>query len=99
MLRRLFSKLKPSGETRKSTNIVYKINCGYREGTYISETKQLLYKNMAQNKNSIRNNNTNATALLKHPLEFQHKYDYSNIKILETGNNFWKRVNIWNASY
>lgn len=56
--------------------VVYKINCRDYEVTSFGETKQNLYKRIAQHENCSRNNNFNSSAFSKHLLENQHQFDF-----------------------
>ena len=47
---------------------------------------------MLEHARSIKNYNTNSTALVKHAYKFKHSFDFKEVKILEHEQNLKKRL-------
>ena len=47
---------------------------------------------MLEHARSIKNYNTNSTALAQHAYKFKHNFDFKEVKILEHEQNFKKRL-------
>lgn len=90
-IRQLYSKIKYKVPKEKETNLIYKINCECG-ATYIGETKQYLQKRMQQHKSNVKLKQTQITALAKHAIEENHKFDFENPQILDREQNYNKRL-------
>lgn len=82
----LFSKIKDSDEPLNRSNLIYEIPCKTCNKKYIGQMEQLLKNRIAGHKCP-----TNSTALRDHMLEFDHAFDYENVKILEYEKTTFKR--------
>lgn len=84
----------------KKSNIVYEIPCNNCEATYIGQTSQYLENRIKSHKYDKKN----ATALTNHDRNKNHKFNYTETKILKTENNlkkreFYEMVAIQKSSY
>lgn len=79
----IYTRLKDKIETPKKSNIVYKISCTDCPSTYIGNTSQYCQVRAGQHANDVRGG-SEKTALAKHAKEHQHKFDFKNVKILDS---------------
>ena len=68
-------------------NLVYEIKCIRCNGIYIVQTCRFLHSRMLEHARSIKNYNTNSTALAQHAHKFKHNFDFKEAKILEYEQN------------
>lgn len=91
-LQHMFSKLKDKTTRDDSSNLVYAIDCADCPGRrYIGTTKQFLKRRVAQHDSSVRNQETEKSALAKHAVLKGHCFDFDGAKILERQDHPWKR--------
>uniref|UniRef100_A0A8D9BPX0 Reverse transcriptase domain-containing protein n=1 Tax=Cacopsylla melanoneura TaxID=428564 RepID=A0A8D9BPX0_9HEMI len=85
-----FSNMKDKTKKEIKSGIVYKIDCENCSSSYIGESGQYLKKRMYQHNYDIKRDN-NVSALTNHAFENSHKFDFDNVKIVDTENNARKR--------
>lgn len=82
-LQQMYTKLKTKTEINKCTHVVYKVQCENCNGSYIGQTRQYLGSRIKAHENSVKNKNTDKTALKKHHEDHGHTFDFKNVKILK----------------
>lgn len=90
-IQKIFSKIKYINSKEKTCNVIYKLDCECG-AAYIGETKQQLHKRMVQHKSNVKLKQIEVTALAKHAVENNHKFDFNNVQILENEENYNKRL-------
>ncbi|XP_044745300.1 uncharacterized protein LOC123307145 [Coccinella septempunctata] len=90
-IRNYFSKVKDTVPGILQTNLVYKLNCGDCEGSYVGQTKQLLKNIIRQHQNDCKKGLT-TTGLSDHCKNTGHNFDFENPKILHREDNLEKRL-------
>ncbi|XP_044764459.1 uncharacterized protein LOC123321021 [Coccinella septempunctata] len=86
----LYSKLKDTTPKERRPNVVYKIPCNNCSGVYIGETKRTMNKRITSHKSDSRRN-IQACALAQHENTTGHHMKFSDLEILDTETNSWKR--------
>ena len=72
------------------SNVVYKITCRQYKRTYIGQTGRLLKTRRNEHLNNI-NLSEKYNVVSKHKLENNHDFNWDNLQILHTTNNYFKR--------
>ncbi|XP_043469746.1 uncharacterized protein LOC122503318 [Leptopilina heterotoma] len=68
------------------TNVVYKFDCKTCPATYIGETKRSLLTRINEHK-KVNDN----SVVYRHCINFNHDFDWENVKVLDNEKNFIKR--------
>jgi len=79
-------------EHSQKNNIVYKINCRNCEASYVGQTKRQLKTRVKEHCNNIKLDQSKHSVITEHRLNFDHDFDWENIKILDTESNYNKRL-------
>jgi len=83
---------KDQTEYAQKNNIVYKINCkNCIEVTYVGQTKRQLKTRVEEHCNNIKLDMKHSV-ITEHILKLKHKFDWENVKILDTKSNYNKRL-------
>jgi len=76
-----------------NNNVVYKISCrdciAWR---YVGQTKRQLKTRIKEHCNNYKLLSTNPSVITEHMLNHSHSFDWTNVKILETEANYYKRL-------
>ena len=73
--------------TKFKYNVLYEIKCIQCNSLYIGQTCIFLHTRMLEHARSIKNYNSNSTALAQHAYKFKHNFDFKEVKILEHEQN------------
>lgn len=73
-----------------NSNLIYKIDCGSCELSYVGMTRQYLNRRVSQHKTNVNNNDTHI-ALAAHSSETGHIFNFDSVSILAFENNLFKR--------
>src|SRR5436190_21792749 len=63
-------------------NVIYKINCGDCDASYVDQTRRCLKTRIAEHRNHIKRNSTQKSVITDHRLE-NHEFDWNNVRTLE----------------
>jgi len=74
-----------------NNNVVYKISCMDCDASYVGQTKRQLKTRIKEHYNNIRSTSSNPSVITEHILQHSHTFDWDNVKILDTENNYFKR--------
>ncbi|KYN13632.1 hypothetical protein ALC57_14177 [Trachymyrmex cornetzi] len=72
-------------------NVVYKINCKDCNASYVGQTGRKLKTRINEHKKDINKKSGNFSVVSEHKIEFDHDFDWENIKILDNERFFGKR--------
>ena len=75
-----------------TAQVVYNIPCIYFTVNYIGTTKRLLTTRIQEHKKDIYNPLEKWNALTKHTWPQNHEFNFDRIKIVDTSNNYKKRM-------
>lgn len=73
-------------------NVVYKINCSNCHVSYVGQTKRKLRTRIAEHRNDIRKNANNLSVISTHRLNFNHDFDWNNVRVLDKERSYCKRL-------
>jgi len=72
-----------------NNNAIYKIFCN--NAFYVGQTKRQVQTRIKEHTNNIRLEPSRHSVITEHILEFNHSFDWKNIKILDYESNYNKR--------
>jgi len=72
-------------------NVVYKILCNNCDASYVGQIKRQVQTRIKEH-NNIRLEPSRHSVITEHILEFNHSFDWKNIKILDYEPNYNKRL-------
>lgn len=73
-------------------NVVYKINCSNCHVSYVGQTKRKLRTRIAEHRNDIKKNANNLSVISTHRLNFNHDFDWNNVRVLDKERSYCKRL-------
>jgi len=76
---------------QSNNNAVYKISCKNCSASYVGQTKRQIKTRIAEHRNNIKSVSSKHSVITEHMLEFDHKFDWENIQILDAESNYYKR--------
>lgn len=91
-LKKCFPLIKDKLPLFKSFNIVYSIPCIGCSQVYIGQTSRCLETRIKEHKRNIFQNPTQHSALTKHSIEFDHRFDFEKAKIVDSEDNYINRI-------
>jgi len=71
---------------------MYKLCCKNCDVSYIRQTKQRLNTRILKHKKNINKKTANHFVITEHRLEFEHKFDWDNPKIVNKGKQYYRRL-------
>jgi len=77
--------------THKS-NIVYKIHCNNCDASYVGQTKRQLKTRTKEYFNNIKLDESRHSVITQYILEFNHSFNWNDIKILDSEPNYNRRL-------
>jgi len=83
---------KDSLSTSFRSNVVYKIECSNCDTSYVGQTKRLLKDRIGEHRNHIRRNSCQTSVITNHRINFNHEFDWNNVKVLDEEMNYKKRL-------
>ena len=75
----------------KQTNLVYKINCGNCDATYIGQTKRHLETRIKEHKADIKKHVSNHSVVSRHRTSYDHEFEWHKTEILHCEKQVRKR--------
>jgi len=79
-------------EHSHKNNVVYKINCKNCDASYVGQTKRQIRTRIKEHYNNIKSDKSKHSVITEHILNFNHNFDWENIKILDSECNYNKRL-------
>ncbi|KYN00647.1 hypothetical protein ALC62_08581 [Cyphomyrmex costatus] len=73
-------------------NIVYKIQCGDCDATYVGQTKRMLKTRVNEHRSHIRRNTSSRSVITEHRLQHGHDFDWNNVEVLDDESFYHKRL-------
>jgi len=83
---------KDKNNRKNISNVIYKICCKDCDATYIGQTKRQLGTRVKEHRNNIRMDPSKHSVVTEHIIKENHTFDWDNAQILDTENNFYKRL-------
>lgn len=83
---------KDKNQQSGNSNVVYKINCGDCDASYVGQTKRQLKTRIKEHKNNIRVESKRLSVISEHIIQENHTFDWDNVKILDVETNYHKRL-------
>ncbi|EFN72003.1 hypothetical protein EAG_06100, partial [Camponotus floridanus] len=75
-----------------NTNVVYKIECGNCDASYVGQTGRKLITRINEHKKHIDRVTTNKSVITEHRLNFDHEFKWDDVKILDKESFYNKRL-------
>lgn len=91
-LKKLFPQIKVKITPLQHSNVIYSIPCMGCDSTYVGQTSRCLKKRIYEHRRNIYLQPSAHTALTKHSIEFNHRFDFESVKISDTENTLHKRI-------
>lgn len=84
----------PKDKTRplEKNNVIYKIQCIDCDASYVGQTKRQLKTRLKEHRNNIKLDPSRYSVVTEHMLQFNHKFDWDNVEILDVESNYHKRL-------
>lgn len=77
-----------------SLNVIYKLNC---DASYIEQTSRQLHIRINEHRSHIRRNTNTQSVITNHRINFDHDFDWENVKILDQEPFFEQKINFRNV--
>ncbi|EZA56075.1 hypothetical protein X777_03920 [Ooceraea biroi] len=74
------------------SEVVYKVSCNDCEASYVGQTGRQVHTRIAEHRNNFKKTSTELSVLSEHRLQFNHDFDWENIKILDHESFLNKRL-------
>lgn len=87
-----FSKLKQEVPKHLCSELIYKIDCGDCDLSYVGQTKSYLRVRMNGHKTDVRAGSVDKCATAQHSVDEQHSLKFDDVSILAYSNNLQKRL-------
>ena len=87
----LFRKPKDAINLKQKRGLVYQISCQDCNAVYINETKRSDRTRKLEHVNAVKTFNTKKSALSQHVVDFDHRIDWDNVKILKSESHAYRR--------
>jgi len=78
--------------TLSRSNVVYEIDCSNCDASYVGQTKRLLKDRIGEHRNHINRNSNQLSVITNHRQNFNHDFDWNNVKVLDEETNYKKRL-------
>jgi hypothetical protein len=75
-----------------NNNVVYNISCKDCDASYVGQTKRQLGTRLKEHKNNFKLEPSKHSVVTEHILEYNHSFDWDNVRILDTESNYRKRL-------
>jgi len=72
--------------------VVYKISCHDCEASYIGQTKRQLRTRIKEHDSDFRKKNGSPSVISEHRRNFNHDFEWDNIKIIDNERSYQKRL-------
>ena len=87
----LFRKPKDGINFQQKRGLVYQISCRDCDVMYIGETGRSVRTRKQEHADAVKTFNTKKSALSQHVMDFDHKTDWDNVKILKSEPHAYRR--------
>ena len=87
----LFRKPKDAINFEQKRGLVYQISCRDCNAVYVGETGRSVRTRKREHANAVKTFNTKKSALSQHVMDFDHKIDWDNVKILKSESYAYRR--------
>ena len=87
----LFHKPKDAINFEQKRGLVYQISCRDRNAIYVGETGCSVRTRKREHADAVKTFNTKKSALSQHVMDFDHRTDWDNIKILQSESRAYRR--------
>jgi len=77
---------------RRIRIVVYKISCNDCDAIYVRQTKRKLNTRITEHRNQINSKSSHKTVIAEHRLRYNHKFDWTNVEILDKETFYWERI-------
>lgn len=81
----------PLKNTEK-THVVYKIDYFNCDMSYVGQTKRQLYTRIKKQRAHISRDVTQSSPIMNHRVDFNHDFDWENVKIVDIEKHYLKRL-------
>jgi len=92
MLNKYVRVQKDQTEYIQKNDVVYKIFCQDCDASYVGQMKRQLKTRVKEHCNNIKLEKSKHSVISEHMLNYDHTFDWNNIKILDTESNYNKRL-------
>jgi len=73
-------------------DVVYKLCCKNCDASYVGQTSRQLKTRISEHRNHINRNTTTQSVINEHRLQFNHNFDWEDVKILDSERFLGKRL-------
>ena len=87
----LFRKPKDVINFEQKRGLVYQISCRDCNAVYVGETGRSVRTRKREHADAVKTFNTKKSALSQHVMEFDHRIDWDNVKILKSESHAYRR--------
>ena len=87
----LFRKPKDVINFEQKRGLVYQISCRDCNAVYVGETGRSVRTRKREHVDAVKTFNTKKSALSQHVMEFDHRIDWDNVKILKSESHAYRR--------
>ena len=87
----LFRKPKEAINFEQKRSLVYKISCRDCNTVYVGETGRSVRTRKREHADAVKTSNTKKSALSQHVMDFDHRIDWDNVKILKSESRAYRR--------
>ena len=74
------------------SGVVYKVECGGCNASYVGETKRRLESRLAEHRKAVQRGEVNASALAEHVWNAGHQVDWDSMKVLDASSRHHSRL-------
>lgn len=83
---------KDKNHQTSNNNVIYKIYCKDCDASYVGQTKRQLKTRLKEHMNNFKLDQSKHSVITEHMLNFNHSFNWDNVKILDSECNFHKRL-------
>ena len=87
----LFCKPKDAINFEQKRGLVFQISCRDCNAVYVGETGRSVRTRQREHADAVKTFNTEKSALSRHVMDFNHRIDWDNVKILKSESHAYKR--------
>ena len=87
----LFRKPKGAINYEQKRGMVYQISCRYCNAVYVGEAGRSVRARKREHADAVETFNTKKSALSQHVMDFDHRIDWDNVKILKSESHAYRR--------
>lgn len=83
---------KDKNKKGERNNVIYKINCIDCDVSYVGQTKRQLGTRLTEHRYNVRLDPSKHSVVSEHIIQFNHSFDWENVRVLDTEFSFQKRL-------